>query len=235
MEKVQSLANLAVISPLSLFQSSQVFLEVFLVGPGRTINALQHFVARIAAPIRAGNLHQFECAEPASVRHMRPTTQIGEIALSVKRNILPLRNVANDFGLVLLSLLQKEIGRHVSGHHLAPNRHGLRRQFLHLFLNSRQIFRRKRTLVGKVVVKTVVHHGPYGHLSVRKQRLDRLRQKMRRGMADNLNAFSIPPRNDSHRRIRINDAREIDQLTINPTRQGGLRQASANRLRHFHQ
>jgi hypothetical protein len=47
-------AELAVIALLGLFEHVQIGVLVFLLRPCRAVDALQLFVLRIAAPVRAG-------------------------------------------------------------------------------------------------------------------------------------------------------------------------------------
>ncbi len=74
-KQVQLLANLAMIALLRLFYARQVLLELLLVRPGRAVNALQHFIAGITAPVGAGHFGQLEGLELASAGHMRATAQ----------------------------------------------------------------------------------------------------------------------------------------------------------------
>jgi hypothetical protein len=53
------------IALFGLFQPVQIGFQRLLISPGRAVDALQHFVAGIAAPVGAGHLHQLECFELA--------------------------------------------------------------------------------------------------------------------------------------------------------------------------
>ena len=63
----------------------------------------RHLVVVVAAPIRAGHLHQFERAQLVGAGHMRATAEVGELALRVQRQRLIGRNAFDDFGLVSLA------------------------------------------------------------------------------------------------------------------------------------
>ena len=80
------------IALLGLFEAVQVVLELLLVGPGRAVDPLQHLVARIAAPVGAGDLHQLEGRELAGGRHVRPAAQVHPVALAVEADRLAGRN-----------------------------------------------------------------------------------------------------------------------------------------------
>ncbi len=102
-EQVEFAADPAVVALLGLFQPVQVILELLVVRPGRAVDALQHRVLRIAAPVGARDFRQLECAELAGGRHMRPAAQILPAALAVQRYFLARRNRRDDLGLVVLA------------------------------------------------------------------------------------------------------------------------------------
>src|SRR5262249_61321704 len=58
MEQVHRAAELAVIAALGFLESVEIGLELLRVGPRGAVDALQHLVARVASPIRAGELHE---------------------------------------------------------------------------------------------------------------------------------------------------------------------------------
>ena len=86
MEQVEFATKLSVVAPLSLFKHMQIGILVFLPGPCRAVNALQHLVAGVAAPVGASELHQLEYFEFAGRGHMRPAAQVDEVAFTIKTN-----------------------------------------------------------------------------------------------------------------------------------------------------
>ncbi len=80
-EKVERAAELAVVALLRLLDAHDVRLQVLLLRPCRAVDALEHLVARIAAPVRARNLHQLEYPELARRRDVRAAAEIDEAAL----------------------------------------------------------------------------------------------------------------------------------------------------------
>ena len=50
---------------LRLLEPVQVGVEVFLLEPGRAVDALQHLPLLVAPPVRAGAVQQLEVLEPA--------------------------------------------------------------------------------------------------------------------------------------------------------------------------
>ena len=104
-EQVHLPAELAVVAALGFLEAIEIGLELLRVRPCGAVDALQHLVARIAAPIRARELHELEArAEPPRRRQVRAAAQIDEIALAIQRDRLAGRNRADDLGLVALAL-----------------------------------------------------------------------------------------------------------------------------------
>jgi len=103
-EQVQLAAELAVVTLFGLLQHGQVLLQLVLGGPGGAVDALQHLVFVVAAPIGAGELHELEVLELARAGHVRATAQVFEPALPVQRHIFCVcGNAGDDFRLVVLA------------------------------------------------------------------------------------------------------------------------------------
>ena len=75
---------------------------------------------------------------------MRAATQVDEIALAIERHVLPGRDGADDFGLVVLAYGLEEIDRLIARQHLAGHRKIPLGKFRHLFFDCGQILRRER-------------------------------------------------------------------------------------------
>ncbi len=102
-EQVQLPADAPVIAFFSFFEPGQVVLELLVVGPRRAIDPLQHLVARVAAPVGAGHLHEFEGFELAGGRHVRTAAKVLPAALAVQADAFAGRNRGDDFRLVVLA------------------------------------------------------------------------------------------------------------------------------------
>ena len=87
-EQVELAAELAMVALLGLLEHVQVLLQLVLRRPRRAVDALQHLVLRVAAPVRAGDLHQLEVLELARARHVRAAAEVFERALAVERDVL---------------------------------------------------------------------------------------------------------------------------------------------------
>ena len=143
-EQIQFAAELAVVALFGFFQHGQVLLQVFLAGPGRAIDTLQHFIAMVAAPISAGHLHQLEMLELAGAGHVGAPAQVGEAAFAVERHIFAGGNAANDLGLVMLAQALEVLNRLVARQDLAQHRLVFVGQRRHALFNGLEVFRRER-------------------------------------------------------------------------------------------
>ena len=138
MEQVEFAAQAAMIAFFRLFQAGEIGLECLLVGPRGAIDALQHFVVRIAAPIGPRHLHQMEGLELAGGRYMRAAAQVDEIPLAVQGNGLVGGNRGDDLGLVFLTHVAEKLDGLVAGHEAASDLIILCAQFLHACFDSLQ-------------------------------------------------------------------------------------------------
>src|SRR5690606_23150613 len=107
----------------------------------------------VAAPVGAGNTHQLEYLQVTSRGYVGATTQIDEIAFPIKRDTLFRRNRGNDFRFIVFADAFEEFNRIVALPLFTGDFLVLTSQLLHLFLDELEIFRRKRTLIGKVVIE----------------------------------------------------------------------------------
>ena len=234
-QQVELPGELAVVALFGLFQAVQIGVEVFLLRPCRAVHALQHLVLRVAAPVGTGQLHQLEVLELAGRRHVRAAAEVDEIALAVQRNSLIGGDRRDDLGLVRLAHVAEEAHRLVARHHAAFDRDVPLRQLGHFFLDRRQVVRRERALVREIVVEAVLDHRADGHLRIGKQRLHRVRQQVRGGMADHVEAVGILVGDDGELRIRIDQMTGIDQFAVDPPGERGPGQTGADAgrdLRH---
>ena len=121
MKQIHLAPEAPVIALFSFFQAMEIGLEVLLRRPGGAVNALQHFVVGIAAPIGAGDLGQLEGADAPSGGQMGPAAKIDEIALAVEGDVFIAGNAGNDLGLVVLAGLLEEFDSLLARPHLAGN------------------------------------------------------------------------------------------------------------------
>ncbi len=160
---------------------------------------------------------------------MRAATQIDEIGLPVQRNRLVRGDVGDDLRLVFLAHGAEESDRLAARHHRALHRNILGGQFLHPRLDALQVLGGEGPLESEVVIKTVFDHRADGDLGTGIELLDGVRQQMRAGMADDLQAFRVALGDDGHGRVPVDDVRSVHQTAVHFAGQGGLGQARPDR------
>ena len=214
---------------LGLLQHLEIRVLVFLLAPGGAVDALEHLVLRVAAPVGAGDAHQLEGLQLAGGRHVRPAAQVDPVALAVERDGVLLGNRGDDFGLVLLALFAEEGDRLVPRHDFSFYGKIFPGDLRHSLFDGREIFRRERPLVRKVVVEAVLDHRPDGDLRVGKQLLHRVREQMRGRVPDDVDALGIALGDDLHRRIALHTEAGVHQLAVDLAGERGAREARADR------
>ena len=163
------------VSLFSLFKQRQILLQFIFGGPSRAVNALQLFVVLIASPIRARHLHQLEVLELACAGHVRATAQVFKRPFAVKANFLVSRNAGNDFSFVMLAQRLEIRYSFITRQHSPNHRLILVGKLLHFLFYGYKVLGRKRPLVGKVVIKTILNNRANGDLSLWEQSFDRIR------------------------------------------------------------
>ncbi len=216
---------------LGFLEAMQVRVLIFLFRPGGAVDPLQHLVLRVAAPVRAGELHQLEDPELAGGRHVRAAAKVGELALGVERNGLVRRDRRDDLGLVVLAQRLEIRNRVVARHQLARHRLVLFRELRHLAFDGDQVFGRERALEREIVVEAVLDHRSDRHLRVGEELLHRIGEQMRRRMADDVEAFGVLVGDNRHRGIAIDDLGGVDELAVDLRRERGLGETGTDRRR----
>ena len=175
-EQVQLASQFAVIALFGLFNHGQVLLQLILAGPGRAINALQHLILVIAAPVSAREFHQLEEFKFAGARHVRAPAQVFKIAFAVERNIFVGRNAGNDLGLVVLAQALEIGHRLISWQYAACHRLIFGSQLYHFLFDGGQVFRGEGALVGKIVEKPMFNYRANRDLRLGEQGLNGISQ-----------------------------------------------------------
>ena len=214
-EQVHLAAELAVVALRGLLQLMQVLLQLLRVGEGRAVDAGHHAVGGVAAPIGAGRRHQLErLADLAGGRPVRAAAQVGPLALPVDRERLAFRDQVDQLDLVGLA------GRLEMGAGL------LARPFLtregpvaandlaHLLLDRLQVVRRERLGAVEIVVEAVGDDRSDGDLRVGPDLLHGLGQHVRAIVADQLQRARVVAGDDLDCRIRLDRARQVDELAV---------------------
>src|SRR5205823_14573032 len=150
--------ELAVIARAGLFQLLEVRVELLLVRPGRPVDALEHLVPLVAAPVRAGHVGQLERAEAAGRGDVGAAAEIEPLALAVDGERLVAGDVADDLDLELLADAVEDLDRFVARPLFALDRQIARDDLRHLLLDAAEVLVAERPIGGEVVEETVLDY-----------------------------------------------------------------------------
>src|SRR6266853_71520 len=224
MEKIQLRTQAPVIALLRLLDHAQVRFLLLFLGPGGSVDRLQHLVLGISAPVGAGDRHQLEYLELASGGNVRAAAQVDEIPLPVQRYLFVRWNRGDDFRLVALADGFEVLNCLVARPDLARHREVLFRQFRHTPFYGVEIFRSKRPLERKIVVEAVFHHRADGHLCFGKQVFHGVREPVRSGVPQDIDALLVALGDYGELAIALETVRGIDQASVYLPRERGSRQ-----------
>ena len=205
--------------------------------PGGAVDALQHFVLAVSAPVGTRHLHELVHLELARRRDVRTAAEVDEVALAVERNHFAFGNRLDDFGLVMFAEPLEELDGGRTVHFFANDRDVLLRELVHARFDLFEIFGREGTAVGKVVVEAVFNRRPDRHLSIGVEFLDGLRHEVRARMADDFKTFGVATRHDGNVGIGLNHVGKVDEAAVDAPGEGSLGQTGADRggkFRHGH-
>ena len=232
-EQVEVRADAAMVAPGGFFQALEIGLQRPGIGPGGAVDATKLLVGRVPAPVGAGGAGQLEGLEVPGGRHMRAAAEVLPIALAVQRDGLVSGNAGDDFGLVVFADGLEELHGLIAGNGLAQHRQIGLRQLLHALLDVLEVFRSETALVGKIVVEAVLDHRPDGHLGAGEKLLHGLRQQVRGGMPQYLQAVSVPGGDDRDIGIVLDAEIGVHELPADPAGQRRPRQTGADIGGHF--
>ena len=221
------------VAPFRLFQPAQMGLQLLLVAPGRTVDALELRIAGVAAPIGAGEFRQPEgLGELAGGGQMRAAAQVDPAALAIHRQVFVRRQFADPFGLeAFAGLLEMGRGR-VARPDFADNLFVPVDDLAHLRFDRRKIVRREVFDPMEIVIETVFGRRAERDLRARIELLHRFGQHMGGVVPDQLQCIPVLDRDDLDRRVRLDRAGQIAQGAVDPDRQSRFRKARPDRGRH---
>ncbi len=232
-EEVERRAEAAVVALFRLLEHVQVGLLVLLLRPGRAVDALEHLVPVVAAPVGARDLHELEDLELAGGGDVGPAAQVDEVALAVEADVLVRRDGLDDLRLVLLADRLEELHGVVALPHLARDRDVALRELAHALLDRREVLGREGALVAEVVVEAVLDHRADGDLRFGEELLHRVGEQVRRRVADEVEPLRVPVGDDGERRVALDPERRVHQRAVHLAGERGLGEAGADRGRHL--
>ena len=230
-EQVEFTAELAVVALLGFLDLMQVGVEVFLLGPGGAVDAGQHRIVAVAAPIRARHLHQLEGgADLAGRGHVRAAAQIEPLALLVDLDRLVFRNGVDQLDLERLAVVGEHLLGFVAGPDFLGERFVARDDLAHLLLDRREVFRGERLVAEEVVVEAVLDGRADGHLGARPQALHRFGEHVGAIVPDQFQRARIVTGDEVDLGIVFDRIGEIGQRAVQRHHDGALGERGRNAL-----
>ncbi len=221
------------VPPLRLLDAPQVLLQLLGRRPDGAVDALEHRPLLVAAPVRAGHLHELEgIADLARRGHVRAAAEVEPFALAIDFQVLALGDRVHELDLEMLALGAKHVFGLVAAPKLLGEGFVPRDDLAHLGFDGRKILGRERLVAGEVVVKAVLDHRADGDLRAGEELLHRLGEHMRAIVADQLQRGGVVTRHDGDLRPVRHGVGQIGERAVHLHRDGLLGQRLGDRLRH---
>ena len=215
MEQVQLAAEPAVVALLGFLDLLQIRVELFLLRERRAVDAGQHRIVGIAAPIGARHLHQLEgVADLAGRGHVRAAAEVEPVALEIDLDRLVPGDGVDQLDLEGLAL----VAEHLFGLFAVPDLLGerlvARDDLAHLLFDRGKIFRRERLVAEEVVIESVLDDGTDRHLRARPQRLHGFGQHMRGIMPDQFQRAGLVAVDELDPGVSLDGIVEVGELAV---------------------
>ncbi len=242
-EEVELRAELAVVPPLRLLQLVQVGGQRLLRLPRCPVDALELLALLVAAPVRAGDPHELEVAQPAGRGHVRPAAQIDEgvgVAVGAHHGAGGVDLVGTDpdglDDLLLEGLVGEDLEPLLQRVLVADERLVLLDDESHLGLNAVQVVVAEVGPVRQleVVVEAVLDHRPDGVLRPGPEPADGLGHDVRGRVAQHLAAGVGVRGDDGDLRAVGQRQLQIHLAAVDGHEDGRLGQAGTDGLGELH-
>ena len=213
-ENAEFSAEFVVIFEFRFFEPFKVIFEFGFFLERRAVNAGEHFVLFVSAPVRARYRSEFERLYSARGRKMRSAAQIYKVALFVAGNNAARGQVVYEFYLIRFA----EVFEHLHGVFFAVN-YAFYRQIafyylFHLVFEFNEIVARDGRFKFHVVIKTRFHGRTYREFGSGKNVFYRLRENVRRGMAVHFKPFGIFKRDYGKIAVFVNHGGQVFEFAV---------------------
>ena len=197
-EQLQLAAQLVVIALAGFLQRRHMRGELVLGGKRRAVDAGEHLVVLVVLPVRAGELGELEGLERLGVAQVRADAHVDIVALLVEADDRVLRQVADVLDLVDFAALLHERDGFLARQGERLDRQVLLDDLVHLRLDLGEVALIELHIAQvHVVVEAVLGRRAVGKVRLRVQLLNRLREDMRRRMAQNVQFFLLRALSDN--------------------------------------
>ncbi len=214
-EEVHLAAQTAVVALLRLRQHVEIGVELFSCVPGGAVDAGEHRVVGIAAPIGAGHLHQLEgVADLPGCGHVRTAAQVEPLALLVDLDLLVLGDRVDQLDLEHLALVGEDLLGLVPRPHLLGEGGVAPDDLAHLLFDRRQVVGGERLVAEEIVIEAVLDHRPDGDLRAGIELLHGLGHHMGGIVADEFQRAGIVTGDDLDRPVCLYAVAEVGQPAV---------------------
>ena len=212
-EQFQVLAQFAVVAFLRFLHHRKVFVQHRLLRERNAVDAGQHLVLFVSAPVGSRHRGQFYRLDVARVRDVRAAAQVGERAVRVERNRAVFQ-VGYQFDFIGVAFF-REIFQGFGFRDFAAHQFFLvARKFLHLLFYLFQVGFRYRRRAVHVVVEAVFDGRAYAEFDARIEGFQRFGQQVRRRVPECVFAFGVVPFVESDRSVFFDRARHVDRRAV---------------------
>ena len=229
-EELELSPELDMVALFRLFEHDEVGVHLLLLRKRGAVDAGEHLLLFVAAPICARDAHELERLDLARRRKVRPAAEVDERALLVEGDLLPLGQVVDELHFIVFAEAAHEGDRLAARQREALDGEVALDDLLHLRLDLGKVLHRDGRLEVDVVVEPVVDDGADRKLRSRENVLDRLRKDMRAGVAVDVQPFLVFERDDLETVPLFERRRKIDELPVDLGGDGGTGEPFRNSL-----
>src|ERR1041384_4033297 len=149
-------AGPAMIALLGFLELLEVRVEILLLGEGGAVDAGEHRVVAVAAPVGARDLPQlYGAPHLADAGHVRAGAEVEPVALPVDLDLLIRRDRVDQLDLEALAHAGEGVLRLPARPHLLGEGFVARDDLAHLLLDCREVLRGERLVAEEVIIETV--------------------------------------------------------------------------------
>ena len=237
MEQVHVLTDAPVIALGGFLEPDKVRVELLLVQPAGAVDAAQHRVILIAAPISARHARELERlrVELAGRGKMRAAAHVEPGARPVDRQLFAFGKFGGPLGFERLAIrlpFRDQVGSRPDFAHklfIATD------DCAHFCFDRRQVFFGKRAIFGgKIIIKAIVGRRAERDLRRRKQILDGFGKDMGKVVSRQFERIGfVAGSNQRQAGVAIQRPHDVAQLTVYPRGNGGFGEAGPNARRNI--
>ena len=213
-EKIELLAEPAMVAALGFLELVQVFVELFLIDEARAVDPLHLRIAFLSFPVGARDIHQLEGLDAAGGGDVRAAAEVDELPRGVKGDHRLDGFFLDQLAFEFLVRLAIELERLGLGNQLALVGNVFRGELAHLGLDFFEVLGRERLVAQEFVEESGLDRWADAELYVRVKLEDGGGEQMRGRVAEDLHRFGIFRGEDREFYIAVEGAREIDKLAI---------------------